>query len=181
LVLALYLVLTTAYSFYLKRRLLLDAVTLAALYTIRVFAGAVAVNVALSEWLLAFSMFLFFSLALIKRHSELALRFDAGMPEPSNRGYRIADLPIVAMLGAASGFSAVIVFSFYLASDAVRALYRQPSLLWLACPLLLYWIARMIMLSNRRALHDDPVIFAMRDPVSIIVMILIFLIGFAAA
>lgn len=181
LILGLYFLITSAYSLFLKRKLLLDAVVLSSLYSLRVIAGAQAIQVVMSEWLLAFSLFLFFALALIKRHSELALRFDAGLPDPSNRDYRVEDLNVVAALAAAAGFNAVIVISLYISSGTVQQLYRHPQYLWLACPLFFYWIARLIILSNRRVLHDDPVVFAMRDPVSIAVAALVLFIGFFAA
>ena len=146
--------------------MLIDVVTLAGLYTIRVVAGAVAIRVPMSEWLLTFSMFIFLSLALIKRYSELATRFDAGLPDPTSRNYKIDDLPIVSSMAAASGYCAVIVLALYLSSDAVRALYAHPSFLWLVCPLVIYWISRMLMRSHRRMLHDDPIVYAMKDKVT---------------
>jgi 4-hydroxybenzoate polyprenyltransferase len=180
-ILAFYLALTTAYSLLLKRKLLIDVVTLAVLYTIRVVAGAVAIDVPMSEWLLMFCMFIFLSLALIKRYSELAIRFDVGLPDPANRGYKIDDLSVVFSLAAAAGYCAVVVLTLYLSSDTVRALYAHPSLLWLACPLFIYWISRILMLSHRRVLHDDPIVFAMRDRVTWATAALIVLIGLLAA
>lgn len=180
-VLALYLALTTAYSLLLKRKLLIDVVTLAVLYTIRVVAGAVAIKVPMSEWLLMFCMFIFLSLALIKRYSELAVRFDVGLPDPVNRGYKIDDLSVVFSLAAAAGYCAVVVLTLYLSSDTVRALYARPSLLWLACPLFIYWISRILMLSHRRVLHDDPIVFAMKDRVTWATAGLIIFIGLLAA
>jgi hypothetical protein len=122
-------------------------------------------------------MFLFLSLALIKRYSEMALRVDLNLPDPINRDYRGTDLPVLSSLAAASGFSAVIVFSLYLSSETVRSLYRHPDILWLICPLFLYWISRMLMLSHRRALRDDPLVFALRDRVSLCVGLLIVVLG----
>ena len=180
-VLALYLALTTAYSLLLKRKLLIDVVTLAVLYTIRVVAGAVAIDVPMSEWLLMFCMFIFLSLALIKRYSELAIRFDVGLPDPVNRNYKIDDLSVVFSLAAAAGYCAVIVLTLYLSSDTVRALYAHPSLLWLACPLFIYWISRILMLSHRRILHDDPIVFATKDRITWATAALIVLVGLLAA
>jgi hypothetical protein len=134
-----------------------------------------------AEWLLTFSMFIFLSLALIKRYSELAMRFDAGLPSPASRDYKVDDLPVVSSLAAASGYSAVIVLALYLSSDTVRAHYAHPSILWLAFPLLIYWISRMLMLSHRRLLHDDPIIFAMRDKVSWATATLAIVLGILAA
>ncbi len=162
-VLTAYFVLTTAYSFTLKRRLMVDIVVLASLYTIRVIAGAAALPVVPSEWLLAFSMFTFTCLALVKRYVELALRIDRDLPDPSNRNYRLIDLPIIGALAAASAFNAVTIFALYVSSSAVLGLYRHPELLWLECPILMYWLSRMVLLAHRRVVDDDPIVFALRD------------------
>jgi 4-hydroxybenzoate polyprenyltransferase len=165
-----YLLLTAAYSFWLKRAMLADVVVLAMLYTIRVIGGAIAIDVAMSEWLLAFALFIFMSLALIKRYIELAGRLDKSLSSPANRGYQVGDHTIVAVLAAAAGFNAVVVFTLYISSEAVRALYTKPQALWLVCPILLYWIARVLMLAHRRMIDDDPVIFALKDKVSWLAM-----------
>lgn len=162
-VLLAYLALTTAYTFFLKRKMMIDVVALASLYTIRVIGGAAAVLVPMSEWLLAFSLFIFSSLALIKRYVELAARVDADLPDPSNRNYRKLDLDIIAALAAASGFNAITVFALYISSDTVRQLYRHPVWLWFICPLLLYWIGRAIIMAHRRLMDDDPILFALKD------------------
>ena len=162
-VLGFYLVLTTAYTFYLKRKMLVDVIALAILYTTRVIAGAAAVAVPLSAWLLVFSIFIFTTLALTKRYVELAARIDADLPDPSNRDYRKSDLGVVAALAAGAAFNAVTVFALYISSDAVHHLYRRPDALWLICPILMYWLSRILMLAHRRALDDDPVLFALKD------------------
>jgi 4-hydroxybenzoate polyprenyltransferase/phosphoserine phosphatase len=179
-VLGVYYLLTSAYTFVLKRKMMIDVVTLASLYTLRVVAGAAAIAVPVSEWLLGFSMFLFLSLALIKRHSEMAVRLDTGLPDPLNRNYKVTDLPLLIALAASAGYSAIIVFSLYLSSPAVHALYHRPGVLWLEIPLLLYWISRAIALSHRRMMHDDPIVFALRDRVSLITGLLVGVVGFAA-
>jgi 4-hydroxybenzoate polyprenyltransferase len=163
LVLGGYLLLTVGYSIYLKRRMLVDVVTLAMLYTIRVIAGGVASQIVLSEWLLAFSLFVFSCLALIKRYTELTVRLDRNLPDISHRNYRKDDLVILATLAAATGTNAVTVFAFYVTSPAVTELYSRPKLLWLICPLLLYLLGRALMVSHRREMHDDPVVWALRD------------------
>lgn len=163
-----YFALTTAYSFMLKRMMLVDVMTLAALYSIRVVGGAVAVDVTASKWLLAFCMMIFMSLALIKRYVELAARHDANLPDPTGRDYKKSDLTMIAALAAAAGFNAVTVFTLYISSDDVDKLYGNPEILWLAGPLLLYWIARALMLASRREMDDDPVVFALKDPVSLV-------------
>ena len=175
-----YLVLSTAYSFWLKRKMLVDVATLAILYTVRIVAGAVAIGVAMSEWLLAFSMFIFMSLALIKRYVELAVRLNSNLSDPSNRNYKVGDLDIIAALAAAAGFNAVVVFTLYISSNTVRELYSRPQLLWLVCPILLYWIARTLMMAHRRLMDDDPIIFALRDNVSRLAIIVIGVIVLAA-
>lgn len=161
--LTVYFGLTLAYSFTLKRRLLVDVVVLASLYTTRVIAGAAAIQVAPSEWLLAFSMFIFTCLALVKRYTELALRIDKELPDPSTRNYRLLDLPIIGALAAASGFNAVTIFALYVSSPTVMTLYKHPELLWLLCPILMYWLSRMVILAHRRVVDDDPIVFALRD------------------
>jgi 4-hydroxybenzoate polyprenyltransferase len=165
-----YFALTTAYSFVLKRKMLIDVITLGALYTTRVLGGAIAIDVVASKWLLAFCMCLFMSLALIKRYVELAARRDAKMPDPANRDYRTSDLPLVSSLAAAAGFNAVVVFALYISSDAMNALYSRPEILWLVCPVLIYWIGRALMLAHRREMDDDPVVFALKDRVSLATM-----------
>lgn len=163
-----YFALTSAYSVWLKRKMLVDVVVLAMLYTIRVIAGAVAIDVVVSQWLLAFSMFIFLSLALIKRYVDLAGRLDEGRSDPSNRNYKIGDLEVVGALAAAAGFNAVTVLALWISSPAVQDVYRRPQMLWLACPLLLYWISRALMMAHRRFMDDDPIVFALKDKNSLI-------------
>ncbi|RXH40821.1 hypothetical protein XH94_11035 [Bradyrhizobium zhanjiangense] len=162
-VLGAYLVTTIAYSLALKRKMLVDVVTLAGLYSLRIIAGAVGVGVVLSEWLLIFSLFVFTSLALIKRFSELSMRESAGLADPSNRDYRITDLHVIAAMAAASAMNAVTVFSLYVSSSAVTPLYGRPWMLWLLNPLLLYWFGRALMMAHRREMPDDPILYAFRD------------------
>lgn len=165
-VLAVYLATTIAYSLVLKRKMLVDVVTLAGLYSLRIGAGAVAAGVVLSEWLMIFSLFVFTALALIKRFSELSMRQDAGLSDPGNRDYRITDLHIIAAMAAASAMNAVTVFSLYVSSSAVTPLYSRPWMLWLLNPLLLYWFGRALMIAYRREMPDDPIIYAFRDGAS---------------
>jgi 4-hydroxybenzoate polyprenyltransferase len=172
LVLLCYFVLTLAYSFALKRIGMLDAVVLAALYTIRIIAGIVALDIGMSFWLLAFSMFLFLSLAMIKRYTELDVLSRSGGIQNSGRGYAVADLPLIQSLGGSSGYLAVLVLALYINSTASEALYRHPQVLWLLCPLLLYWISRAWLIAHRGHMHDDPVVFALTDRVSRLVLVL---------
>lgn len=161
-----YILLTTLYSFWLKRKLLLDVIVLASLYTLRIIAGAAAIDVMLTMWLLAFSMFFFLSLAFAKRYSELLGVEDTGGEVIKGREYRITDLRIIESVGPASGYLSVMVFCNYLDSDMVRRLYPQPQILWLEAPLLLYWITRIWFIARRRKMDDDPIVFAIRDRVS---------------
>ena len=167
-VMAFYYVVTTAYSFDLKRRLVVDICTLAGLYTLRIIAGGVATGIPLSVWLLAFSIFFFFALAAMKRQAELVSGAAAGEEKAHGRGYMTTDLPIVANMAIASGYVSVLVMALWLDSPAVRRLYDETAPLWGICLVLLYWISRMVMITHRGWMHDDPVVFAARDRVSIL-------------
>lgn len=170
--LAAYLALTFAYSLRLKRIELVDVITLAGLYTLRIIAGAVAISTPLSFWLLAFSMFVFLSLAMLKRFTELHAMKEAGRNSAAGRGYKVDDLSIVQALGTSAGFIAVLVLCLYINSQASEALYRRPEALWLICPLLLYWMSRGWLLASRGEMHDDPIVFAAGDRASQIVVLL---------
>lgn len=167
-VLCFYYALTLAYSVYLKRQMMLDAVTLASLYGIRLLAGALAAGVPLSPWMAIFAIFLFLSLALVKRSSELAGRLATGAGDPAGRGYRLTDLPVLQGLAASSGYVAVLIFGLYINSPTVAALYRTPDRLWAISVILLYWISRVLILTHRGEMHEDPVLFASKDPTSLI-------------
>jgi 4-hydroxybenzoate polyprenyltransferase len=167
--LALYLVLTTSYSWRLKLVPLLDVFCLAGLYTIRLIAGHEATRVVYSSWLLVFSMFIFLSLALAKRFVELYSAREQNRQDIRGRGYAARDLDLVAVLGPVSGYLAALVLALYVNSPEVRLLYQRPMLLLLVCPLLLYWISRVWLLAHRGQLHDDPIVFALKDPGSYLV------------
>ena len=168
LVLGGYFILTSAYTFLLKRIPILDVMTLAALYTIRVIAGAAAVGIPPSFWLLAFSMFIFLSLALSKRFTELRGLQERGELTAAGRGWHVDDLPLVDSLGASSGVACVLVLALYIDSAPARALYASPDLLWFVCPLVLYWMSRLWFKTHRGEMHDDPVVFALSDRVSLV-------------
>jgi 4-hydroxybenzoate polyprenyltransferase/phosphoserine phosphatase len=157
---------TMAYSIYLKRKTTLDVVTLACLYGARLLAGGAAVSVPLSPWLLTFSIFLFLSLALVKRSSELMERIAAHAGNPAGRGYRLDDLPVLQTLAAANGNVAVLTFILYVNSPAVAPLYSHPLRLWIIPVILLYWISRVLILTHRGEMREDPVLFAARDRIS---------------
>lgn len=172
-VLLAYGALMVAYSLLFKRLLALDVVALAVGYTLRLAAGAAGINVKLSPWLAAFSLFVFASLALLKRAAELRAlvrrESPAEMPVPG-RAYSSADLPIVSMLGASSAMVAVLVLALYVTSVEVRGLYRAPEVLWLLCPTVLFWLVRLWVLALRGVVREDPVLFALRDIPSLSVL-----------
>lgn len=170
LVLGTYFAMTLGYSLRLKRVVMVDVVLLAGLYTTRIVGGATAIDSELSFWLLAFSMFIFLSLAMLKRYTELADALASGKTAASGRGYAVHDLPLVQSLGAAAGYLAVLVFALYINSPESLALYSRPQVLWLVCPLLLYWISRAWIVAHRGGMHDDPVVFAVTDRVSLAVI-----------
>jgi 4-hydroxybenzoate polyprenyltransferase len=171
--LAAYYVLTLAYSFHLKRILMLDTICLAALYTSRIVAGAAAVSVTLSFWLLLFSVFLFLSLALVKRYAELEGMRRRQQLKAAGRGYHIEDLPVLQSFGAAAGYLSVLVLALYINSPEVAELYTRPKVIWFLCALMLYWISRIWMKTHRGEMHDDPVIYALRDRISLGIGVLV--------
>jgi len=171
LVLAGYYLLTLAYSFYFKRKVMADVIVLAGLYTIRILAGSAAIGIAPSFWLLAFSMFVFLSLAMLKRYTELQAMKMEGRIGAKGRGYHVDDLPLLQSLGGASGYIAVLVLALYIDSTQSQSLYRRPHLLWAICPIMLYWISRAWAIAHRGIMHDDPVVFAIKDRTSQILMI----------
>ncbi|WP_239520580.1 UbiA family prenyltransferase [Pseudooceanicola aestuarii] len=167
-ILAVYYVATTAYSFWLKKRAIVDICTLAGLYTLRIVAGGAAGGIPISEWLVTFSGFFFFALAAVKRQAELVDNAATGTEQPAGRGYHVDDRPLIAMMAVASGYVSVLVMALYVDSDAVRRLYSEPTLLWGICGILLFWISRIVLTTHRGQMHDDPVVFAARDRVSLV-------------
>ena len=181
-VLGAYYALTLSYSLWLKRRMApLDVIALAMLYTIRVIAGGAVFQLPLTFWLLAFSTFMFLSLALAKRHAELRDALRRGRTgKARGRDYDPSDLEMISALGAASGYQSVMVLALYVRDQGTVALYAHPEIIWLACPLLLFWITRVWMLTHRGRMHDDPMVFAVSDRISQVVGALFCLVFFAA-
>lgn len=170
-VLSAYFALTLAYSLRLKQIAILDVLTLAGLYTLRIIAGAVAISVPLSFWLLTFSMFIFLSLAFIKRFSELQSARNSGHEGTiRGRGYFHQDLELVSSMGSGAGYLSVLVLALYIQDAHTSVLYSTPQIIWLACPILLYWISRVWLIAHRGHIHDDPIIFAIRDRASWLVL-----------
>jgi 4-hydroxybenzoate polyprenyltransferase/phosphoserine phosphatase len=162
-VLAVYVATTLAYSFFFKRTMLFDVLVLAGLYTLRIVAGSAALAIPRSFWLLAFSIFLFFSLALVKRYVELREMGDTAKARERGRGYRAVDLETLSQFGITSGMAAVLVMALYIDSSVGQKLYRNPEIIWLLCPLMLYLICRFWILARRGEMHEDPIMFAIKD------------------
>ncbi len=176
-----YLATTLAYSLRLKRVVLLDVLLLSGLYTLRLLAGAAAVSVKISPWMAAFSVFLFLSLAIVKRFSELENVRAQGGQLSNGRGYLLSDIEQLRSFGTASGLAAVVIFALYINGTDTVGLYRHPARMWLIMPLLILWIFRVWLLASRGELDEDPVIFAVTDPTSLLIGLCVALIAFLAA
>lgn len=172
-ILFLYTAVTLLYSFYFKRVAVLDVCIIAGLHTVRVVGGTVAINAEWSFWLLAFSMFIFFSFALVKRVAELIQLKQQNKQQSEGRDYRVSDIPILMSIGASAGYLSVLVVALYINSEKVRRIYETPEALWLVCPILMYWIGRIWIKASRGDMHEDPIIFALRDRISV------YILGFA--
>ncbi|MEE9444355.1 MAG: UbiA family prenyltransferase [Cocleimonas sp.] len=169
-VLMIYLAATLAYSFYLKRVAMLDVTMLAGLFSLRIIAGIVAIDSSWSFWLLAFSMFFFLSLAFAKRFSEIENLRREGREKAAGRGYTIADLPMLNSSGIAAGYISILVVALYIDSEKVQQMYTHPEILWLICPPLLFWIGRIWLITGRGEMHEDPIVFAIKDKVSLMIV-----------
>ncbi len=162
-VLAFYFAITIAYSFFFKRTMLFDVLVLAGLYTLRIIAGSAALSIPRSFWLLAFSIFLFLSLAMMKRYVELADMGAGADQRERGRSYRAVDLESLSQFGISSGLISVLVLALHIDSPEVKSFYRNPEIIWLLCPLMLYLICRFWFVARRGEMHEDPIIFAIRD------------------
>ncbi len=179
--LGIYIASTIAYSFYLKRIAVVDVLLLSGLYTLRLLAGGAATATPISQWLAGFSTFLFLSLATVKRFSELESLRERGATSMPGRGYNVSDLEQIRSFGTASAYAAIVVFMLYIGRSDVTVLYRHAMRLWLIVPLLIYWLNRVWLLASRGEIDDDPVVFAMRDPMSLAVGAAVVLIAISAA
>jgi len=181
-VLAAYVILTLTYSLWLKRFLVVDVLLLVCFYLLRIFLGGLATGISISVWLLAFSMFFFLSLALVKRLTELrALERTAGANwEVSARGYQVSDVGLAGSLAGSSAYLSVVLLALYINSPEVRLLYSHPQFLWPLCLLIIYWLSRMILIANRGQLSDDPIVFATRDRASWITGAAVLVVLYAA-
>lgn len=178
--LAVYFGLTCAYSLGLKRLVLVDCLILAILYTLRIVAGAAAVNMPLSYWLLAFALFLFLSLAFVKRYAELQGQVLHQQTKVHGRGYYTTDAPLVQTLGITAGYAATIVLALYLNSEVVTQLYRCPACIWGTVPIMLFWISWVWLQAHRGHMHDDPLVFAVKNKASLLagaLFVLVLVIG----
>lgn len=171
--LCLYGLVTTVYSLYAKKIPIVDVLLLAGLYSFRIFSGGFASQVPLSPWLLAFSLFFFLSLAFVKRYTELLSLVEQNKVATKGRGYVVSDMELLRSVGPASGYLAVLVLALYTNSNVVSELYNHPLRLWLLEPLMLYWITRVWFLAHRGEMHDDPIVFALKDVTSYVVLLLV--------
>ncbi|MEO6991313.1 MAG: UbiA family prenyltransferase, partial [Candidatus Baltobacteraceae bacterium] len=167
--LAIYFALTVSYSLKLKAVVLIDTVVLAGLYTMRVVAGYAATGIVATFWLLAFALFLFFGLAMLKRFSELMDLRKRNQDSTPGRGYRAEDLDIVGIFGAVTGCLAILVLAFYINTEEVTRLYAHPQVLWGIVPVLLYWTSKIWLIAHRGEMHEDPVVYALTDRESLAV------------
>jgi len=175
-----YLASTLAYSWYLKRVALVDVLALSGLYILRLLAGGAATQTPISHWLAGFSMFLFLSLAIVKRFAELEnLRASNATPK-NGRGYLLADMAQLRSFGTASAYAAVVVFAIYISGADVTKLYRHPKLLWLSVPLMILWLNRVWLLASRGELDEDPVAFALTDRMSQLIGVAVVAIAWLA-
>ncbi|HHC29303.1 MAG TPA: UbiA family prenyltransferase [Rhodobacterales bacterium] len=186
LVMLLYAVTTTAYSFRLKGLLAADVIVLAVLYTLRMMAGSAATGIAPSMWFLSFAIFIFLSLGAVKRLAELtdlvASEADSpGHSQPAGRAYITEDRPVIAMIATSAGFGAVLVLALYMDSAEVRAQYDRPEVLWGVSLVVLFWISRTVLLAHRGEVNQDPVIFALTDKASRWAGLVTVLLVFAAS
>lgn len=166
--LGLYAIVTLSYSMYVKKIVLLDCFALAGLYSLRVLAGGSVTNIPPSFWLLATSGFLFLSLAFGKRFAEIAVSRAEGRDYLPGRDYRVSDSPVILSIGVSSALMSVLVLALYVNSDAVTALYRSPLAIWATVPILLFWVSSLWFRLWRGEVSDDPVLFAIRDRVSLL-------------
>ena len=167
--LALYIFATISYSLYLKRIANVDLIMLSGLYTLRLLAGGAATGTEISQWLAGFSTFLFLSLAMVKRFSEIDNIRERGATATHGRGYLAKDIEQIRSFGTASAYAAVVVFMLYIARPDVTQFYRHPTRLWLIVPFLIFWLNRVWLLASRGEMHHDPVVFAMSDRLSLAV------------
>jgi len=179
--LVLYMATTLAYSFYFKRKLLLDVFLLSGLYTLRILAGSAATNVPISTWLAGFGVFFFLSLAFVKRFSELESLRESGSAISNGRGYFVSDLEQLRALGTGSAYASVIIMTLYIRDPDTRLLYGHPYMLWLVIPVLLLWLSQVWMLASRGEMHDDPVVWALTDKRSLLLGLLMGIVIWLAA
>ncbi len=167
-VLVAYYVATLAYSFGLKKVVMVDVLALAGLYTVRIVAGAAATAIPLSFWLLMFAVFIFLSLAIVKRYAELFVMRQQGKLKASGRGYQVEDISLLQSLGTASGYLSILVLALYLNTPDIATMYHYPKLVWGLVPIMLYWISRIWMETHRGKMHDDPLVYALKDRISLV-------------
>lgn len=163
-----YIGFTLTYSLYLKEKLLVDAMALGLLYGYRIIIGGAAAAVLVSDWLIAFSVFFFLGLALVKRYTEISQKAQNADGKISGRGYYGGDREIVSVLGVVSSYTSILILALYITSPDVAVLYGEPRILWVICLVMIYWLGRIWTLAHRGHMPDDPIVFALRDRVSLL-------------
>ncbi len=175
-----YLILTTLYSFILKQKVLIDVMLLSILYTLRIIAGSIALDIKVSSWLLIFSIFIFLSLALVKRCSELVSMRSIGIDSLQGRGYKTSDLVVLWPFGISSSLCSIVVFELFINTPETISRYLSPELLFGSTLLLTYWLLSLWIRTSRGEMHDDPIVFAIKDRGSQITLaIMLFIIYMA--
>ena len=175
-----YVIVTITYTLVLKEIPIVDIFSLALLYTLRIFAGAAATEIKISAWLFAFSLFLFLALAFLKRCAEMDITDNNIITKIKRRGYISNEKPILQTMGIASSFASCIVMALYVDTESALLNYDSPVFLWFVIPVLLIWQLRLWLLSFRKSMHDDPLVFAMRDKTSWVFLVFIILLFFLA-
>jgi 4-hydroxybenzoate polyprenyltransferase/phosphoserine phosphatase len=176
-----YLLITTAYSFYLKKIIILDVILLSCLYTIRLIAGATATGIEASTWLLGFSIFLFLSLAIMKRYTEIRVMIEQNKSKAEGRGYRVEDIDFLKNVGPATGYMSVLILALYVNSEKVLSLYHNPQWLWLTLLCFVFWVSRIWLKAQRGEMLDDPIVFTAKDKVSYFVGLIILILAMGAS
>ncbi|MDT3740591.1 MAG: UbiA family prenyltransferase [Candidatus Kapabacteria bacterium] len=180
LILLAYMIITIMYSFKLKKIYLLDMITLSMLYSIRLISGGIASDTILSPWLFSFSLFIFLSMGAMKRYTELLVLSVDNKTKTRGRDYYVEDIPLITTIGISAGIVSTLIFTLYIDNPDVMVLYNTPFYLYFITPVVLYWILRMWFITHRGLMNDDPIVFALKDKVSYIVAVIIFVIAYGA-
>ena len=168
-----YFIISNLYTFFLKKYVIVDLLILSSLYTIRIIGGGFITGISVSIWLLSFSIFFFLSLAAIKRQVEIINFKKNKKVKIAGRGYIVSDQKIINMISICSGYISILVLVLYINSPQVISLYSSPDILWGVCLIMLFWISRIMLMSSRKKIEDDPIVYAIKDKISYICLLFI--------